>query len=97
MKKLYKGLGWAAGFLNVLDAIFTLYAVNMGLAQEVNPAMAYLLNYPVLFVLVKLLAFSLFVWLGKMTKISICIVFLLYYGIVCIQLGYLLPYWISNL
>lgn len=54
-----------AGIGNLIDTISTIYLYNLGFT-EANPIMAQLLNYPILFALVKLSTMTvILVWLWR--------------------------------
>ncbi len=84
--------GWLQGIvksvvvLNLLDAVFTLWWVRLGLAEEANALLKDLVSErPVLFMLVKLVLVSLgasFLWLRRrqaFAVIAIFAVFFIYY------------------
>ena len=74
--------------LNILDAIFTLFWVNAGLAKEANVLMRYLVhNHPVLFVIVKsglVLAGTYILWRNRFNRYAVLgmfIIFIIYYAL----------------
>lgn len=84
--------GWLQGIvksvvvLNLLDAVFTLWWVRLGLAEEANALLRDLVSErPVMFMLVKLVLVSLgaiFLWLRRrqaFAVIAIFAVFFIYY------------------
>ena len=77
--------------LNIYDAIFTLLWIELNLARELNPFMAFLIEInPILFVVVKTILVNTGVWLiwlnkeSSLSKLAIAPVFLLYF-LVCIK------------
>jgi hypothetical protein len=82
--------------LNLIDAVFTLFWVNAGLAEEANILLRHLVNdYPVVFVAVKLALVSLgtlLLWRHRNRKfavIGIFMVFIIYYYVLLYHLKYL--------
>lgn len=82
--------------LNLLDGLFTLTWVWLGLASEANPVMARLLvAHPVAFVTAKLALVglaSLLLWRLRdrpLAVIAMFVAFLVYYGLLLIHLDYL--------
>ena len=73
--------------LNVIDAVFTIGWVEAGVATEANPFMAVLMEYPILFISIKMVLVSLGVillWLRRhrpMAVIGIVLIFIVYYAI----------------
>jgi hypothetical protein len=75
-------------FLNIFDAIFTLFWVNAGLAQEANVLMRYLVhNHPVIFVSVKftiVFAGTYVLWKYRFNRYAVLglfVIFLIYYAL----------------
>lgn len=82
--------------LNLLDAVFTLFWINAGLAREANPLLADLVrDHPVGFALAKvgLVALgSLLLWHYRsrpLAVIGIFLVFLVYYLLLLYHVGFL--------
>ena len=82
--------------LNLLDAAFTLFWVNAGLAREANPLMNELVvDHPLLFVGAKLGLVSMGSWLlwthrtKALAVVSIFLSFLVYYLILLYHLDFL--------
>lgn len=81
--------------LNLFDALFTLYWVRSGHAEEANQLLAELVEqHAVLFVLVKttlVCGGSWLLWLKRdraFAVVSIFVVFLAYYGVLLMHLSY---------
>ena len=81
--------------LNILDAVFTLFWVNAGLAKEANVLMRYLVhNHPVLFVAVKfglVLLGTYILWRNRFNRIAVLgmfIIFLIYYALLLHHLSF---------
>ena len=82
--------------LNLLDAIFTLVWINLGLAREANPLFSELIrDHSVLFAIAKLslvgLA-SLLLWRQRfqpLAVVGIFLAFLIYYALLLWHVGYL--------
>ena len=81
--------------LNVLDAVFTLYWINAGLAEEANVLLRYLVeHYPSLFIIVKfslVLAGSYILWRFRHNKyavIGIFLAFIVYYALLIYHISY---------
>jgi hypothetical protein len=89
------GIAKTVLLLNLLDAVFTLYWVYSGLAEEANPLMRELLRRPLLFMAIKLALVSAGSWLlwrhreRASAVIAIFVVFLVYYAILVHHLGFL--------
>ncbi len=82
--------------LNLLDALFTISWVSLGLAREANPLLSALVrDYPVLFTSVKLALVSGGSWLlwehraRPLAVIGIFFAFLVYYSLLLLHVGYL--------
>lgn len=82
-------------FLNVLDATFTLYWINTGLAKEANILLRNLVeNHPLLFVIVKftlVLAGTYILWRNRYNKYAVSglfLAFLVYYALLLYHIGY---------
>ena len=82
-------------FLNVLDATFTLYWINTGLAKEANILLRNLVeNHPVLFVIIKftlVLAGTYILWRNRYNKYAasgLFLAFLVYYALLLYHIGY---------
>jgi hypothetical protein len=82
--------------LNLLDALFTISWVTLGLAREANPLMATLVrDYPVLFTSVKLGLVGGGSWLlwqyrvRPLAVVGIFAAFLIYYALLLYHIGYL--------
>ncbi len=82
--------------LNLLDAIFTLWWVRAGFAEEANPFLRDLVHFhPTLFFATKLalvgLATAIF-WINRHRPLAVCGIFLgflVYYAILLIHIDYL--------
>jgi hypothetical protein len=82
--------------LNLVDAVFTLAWVGLGLASEANPFLAELVTaHPILFVSTKLGLVglgSLLLWRLRhrpLAVIAMFVAFLVYYGILLMHVDYL--------
>ena len=82
-------------FLNVLDAIFTLYWINTGLAKEANVLLRNLVeNHPLIFVVVKftlVLAGTYILWRNRNNQYAVTglfLAFLVYYALLLYHIGY---------
>ncbi len=82
--------------LNLLDALFTLVWIQLGLAREANPLLRNLVEtQPVLFVATKLALVGAASWLlwrrrhRPLAVIAIFVAFLLYYALLLYHLGFL--------
>jgi len=89
------GIVKALLILNLLDALFTLYWVRSGHAEEANQLLADLVeHHAVLFVLVKttlVCGGSWLLWRKRdraFAVVSIFVVFLAYYGVLLMHLSY---------
>jgi hypothetical protein len=81
--------------LNILDAIFTLFWVNAGMAREANVLLRHLVhNHPVLFVIIKftlVLAGTYVLWKYRYNKYAVLGmfgVFIIYYALLLHHLSY---------
>jgi len=81
--------------LNILDAIFTLFWVNAGMAKEANVLLRHLVHYhPVLFIIAKtslVLAGSYILWKFRFNRyavIGMFVLFLIYYALLLHHLSY---------
>jgi hypothetical protein len=82
--------------LNLLDAIFTLWWVRAGFAEEANPFLRDLVHHhPTLFFATKLALVGLattILWLNRRRPLAVCGIFLgflVYYGVLLIHVDYL--------
>lgn len=98
----HEHFGWLEGIvkvtlvLNLLDALFTLTWVGLGLASEANPFMAELVvQHPVAFVVTKLALVglgSLLLWRYRrrpLAVVAMFLAFLVYYAILLMHVDYL--------
>ena len=79
---------------NLIDTIATVYLTSLGYV-EANPIMAQLLNYPVIFVIVKLLLMTglcAYLWLKRLDKhaMPMAIVASVVYGAITVYYGWFL-------
>lgn len=81
--------------MNILDAVFTLFWLNTGLAKEANVLLRYLVeHYPILFVVTKfalVLAGTYILWRNRRNKYAVFglfLAFLVYYALPLYHLGY---------
>ena len=77
---------------NLIDTIATVYLTSLGYV-EANPIMAQLLNYPVIFVIVKLLLMTglcAYLWLKRLDKhaMPMAIVASVVYGLITAYYGW---------
>jgi len=91
-----RGVVAAVLILNGIDAVLTLLWVYAGLAEEANPLLAELVHeHPVLFAACKIAlvgAGSLLLWRARhrpLAIVGIFAVFLVYYAILLLHVGYL--------
>jgi uncharacterized membrane protein YpjA len=82
--------------LNLLDAVFTYIWVSLGLAEEANPLMEFVISFsPTAFILYKVLVVNLCVWLLWRTRAQmlckvLCIpLTCIYVGILLLHLSFL--------
>ena len=82
--------------LNLLDALFTLAWVTLGVAKEANPLLETLVrDHPVVFIVVKLglvAGGSWLLWTHRnrpLAVVGIFVGFLTYYGLLLFHVGYL--------
>jgi len=99
----WTALGLWSGFLNLMDAVFTLTLVGLGIGQEANPIMDYLLTLdPYVFLGIKVVITPLFLLMGLnareglFSKISLSIISAIYTTIVCYQLWALITVLLST-
>jgi len=81
--------------LNILDAIFTLFWVNAGLAKEANVLMRYLVhNHPFAFVAVKfslVLLGTYILWRNRFNRMAVLgmfVIFIIYYALLLHHLSF---------
>ncbi|MGD8559012.1 MAG: DUF5658 family protein [Gammaproteobacteria bacterium] len=86
---------WFIIVMNILDALFTLFWVNTGLAEEANVLLRFLVhNHPVLFIIAKfalVLTGTYILWRYRRNRYAVFglfLAFIVYYALLLHHLGY---------